>query len=191
MSYFKILGDDELAPEAQSLFQEVIDKFQSVPVFYRILAVAPALLQTYWYSYQKVVLEGELPAQVKELIFLAVARKRRCIYCASAHLAICDIFEIERSTLETIMSETTDIQPERIAILLKFCLLAMDDPDAITAEQYQNLYNHGMTQIEILEALYTVAYSNGGIFMAKALKVEVEDGVKKYLSDNALSIGFI
>ncbi|MEE8059647.1 MAG: carboxymuconolactone decarboxylase family protein [Pseudomonadales bacterium] len=100
MSVFQILNDDELDTEAQSVFSEVIDKFQSVPVFYRILAVSPPLLQTYWYSYQKVILEGMLPAAVKELIFLAVARKRRCVYCASVHLALSDIFEIERSTLE-------------------------------------------------------------------------------------------
>ena len=71
MSYFKILSIEELTPEARPLFQEVINKFQSALVFYRILAVAPTLQQAYWYSYLHVLETGTFPLQLNELISLS------------------------------------------------------------------------------------------------------------------------
>ncbi|MEE8059646.1 MAG: hypothetical protein V3T17_17720 [Pseudomonadales bacterium] len=88
------------------------------------------------------------------------------------------------------MNEATDIKPERVARLLSFCLASLDEPDAITEQQFQELYDFGISQIEVLEALYSVAHSNGSVFLAKALNVEIEPQIKRYLADHGLSIGF-
>jgi len=191
MKIFPIVSDEELSSEAQIVFDDVLEKFGSIPVFYRLFATAPPLIEAYWLTYKKVIFEGVLPIQVKELIFLAVARKRQCVYCSSAHLAICDIFEVERSTLESIMNEIADFKPERIAALLTFCLASLDDPDEVSDADFQRLYEHGITQREIMEALYTVGYADSGIFLAKAVKVDVDTEIKNYLEENKLSIGFI
>ena len=190
MSVFPIITDETLADEIKYVFDEINDKFSSVPVIYRLLASAPPLVEAYWLSYKKVILEGELPAQVKELIFLAVARKKRCIYCSSVHLAICDVFKVDRQTLTSIINGNTDFKPERIAALVSFCLLSMDDPDAVSEKNYQHLYDLGISQTETIEALYTVSYADSGIFLAKALKVRVDTGITEYLEEHNLDIGF-
>ncbi|PCJ46376.1 MAG: hypothetical protein COA99_02845 [Moraxellaceae bacterium] len=190
MSSFLLLKEHELTSEARSVLAGADKAFPIIPMFYRLLAAAPTLLQAYWHSYQHVLEIGSLPLQLKELIFLAVARKSRCHYCTSVHLAVCDIFEVDRSTLDAVITEASDIEPPRVAGLIKFCLEAMDDPDTISQQQYQHLYDHGINQQEILEALYTVAYSNSGIFLAKVLKVEIEPEINSYLHDHQLSIGF-
>ena len=190
MSIFPIIEDQALSDDVKKVFDEVIEKFSSVPVFYRLLASAPPLVEAFWLSYKKVILEGTLPAQVKELIFLAIARKRRCTYCASAHLAICDMFEADRQTLTAIMNGVAEFEPERIAALIGFCLLSLDDPNAVDNKDYQTLYALGITQTEVIEALYTVSYADSGVFLAKALKVDVDLEVIKYLHEHNLDIGF-
>ena len=191
MSFFDIITDEQAEQHALDVFNDIDDKFGTIPVFYRLLATAPPLVETYWLNYNKVIQEGALPGVVKELIFLAIARKLKCRYCSSAHLAICDIFEIDRTALTSIMELSIDFQPTRTAALLEFCLVSLDNPSNITDQQYKHLYEAGINDIEIMEALYTVSFANAGIYMAKMMKVDIDHEVAQYLSQNELSIGFI
>jgi len=189
MNRFALLEDEDLEENLQPVFWEIKKKLGSIPVFYRMLATAPPLVEAYWQCYLKVIDQGELPVEVKELIFLAVARKRRCHYCASIHLAICDTFDIKRQTLDALMTDVSSIQPERVAKLLVFCLSIMDNPDAVREEDYQQLFQFGITKCEVLEALYSVAYANSGIYLAKISKLELDRDVIAYLKDKSLSTG--
>ena len=188
MSQFPILNDDYLAKSTKTAFSEIEQQFGIVPIFYRFLANCPPLVEAYWQTYQKVIGQGILPINVKELIFLAVARKRQCAYCSSVHLAICDIFNIERQTLDALMSNISKLQPERVAKLISFCLLVMDNPESITEQDYLQLQNYGINRQEVLEALYSVAYANSGIFLAKVTKIEIDQEVKDYLAEKKLCI---
>ncbi|NQZ84007.1 MAG: carboxymuconolactone decarboxylase family protein [Colwellia sp.] len=190
MSIFPIIADDALVASVSDVFDEIDDKLGSIPIIYRLLAFAPPLVEAYWLNYQKVILEGVLSPQVKELIFLSVARKRRCIYCSSTYLVICDAFGTDRQTLTAIMAGTIDFEPKRFAALIRFCLLSMDDPDAVSRNDYQLLYEQGISQDEALEALYTVSYADTGTFLAKAIKIDVDVEVKSYLDEHNLDIGF-
>jgi len=191
MSIFEIVENESAEQAALDVFNDVDEKFGTIPVFYRLLATAPPLLETYWLNYNKIILEGALPSVVKELIFLAVARKRKCIYCSSAHLAICDIFEVSRPTLEAIMDESNNFTPTRTAKLVSFCLDSIDSQGVIRESQYQDLSDAGINKVEVIEALYTTSFASSGVYMAKAMKVDVDQDVTKYLDDNKLSIGFI
>ena len=191
MSIFPIITDDELTDDALAVFEAVNDKFGSIPIFYRLLALAPPLLEAYWLNYKKVILEGVLPPQIKELVYLAVARKRRCIFSSSAHLAICDILEADRQTITAITNQVADFSPRRVATLINFCLLSMDNPSTVSESDYQSVYDEGISQVELIEALFTVAYADTGIFLAKALKVDVDIEIKTYLDEHNLTIGFI
>ena len=188
MSMFPILNDEEVCQSTKMVFADIEQKFGIVPVFYRFLANCPPLVEAYWLTYQKVIGQGLLPINVKELIFLAVARKRQCTYCSSVHLAICDIFNIERHTIEALMSNISDLQPERVSKLISFCLSVMDNPENVTERDYQQLQSYGICQQEVLEALYSVAYANSGIYLAKVTKIEVDQSVKIYLAEKKLFI---
>lgn len=188
MGMFPILNDSELAESTKTIFTEIDQQFGSVPVFYKFLANCPPLVEAYWQTYQKVICEGLLPINVKELIFLAVARKRQCVYCSSVHLAICDMFNIDRQTLDTLMSDISALQPQKIAKLIIFCLSVMDKPESIIEQDYQQLQSDGISPQEVLEALYTVAYANSGVFLAKVTKIEIDQMVKDYLTDKKLFI---
>ena len=190
MSMFPILNDEEISQNTKIAFAEIEQKFGIVPVFYRFLANCPPLVEAYWLTYQKVIGQGLLPINVKELIFLAVARKRQCVYCSSVHLAICDIFNIERHTIEALMSNISELQPERVSKLISFCLSVMDNPENITERDYQQLQSYGISQMEVLEALYSVAYANSGIYLAKVTKIEIDQSVKNYLAEKKLFIRF-
>ncbi|NQZ86909.1 MAG: carboxymuconolactone decarboxylase family protein [Colwellia sp.] len=191
MSMFPILNDQDLSQSSETIFGEIGKKFGIVPVFYRFLANCPPLVEAYWTTYQKVIADGVLPINIKELIFLAVARKHQCVYCSSVHLAICDIFNIERHTLDNLMNDISNLQPERTSKLISFCLSSMDNPDEITEQDYQQLQSYGINQQEILEALYSVAYANSGVYLAKVTKIELDQVVIDYLADKKLTIRLV
>lgn len=182
MNFFSLPKDDELSDEVLSIFEAVNEQFTILPIFYRFLANAPPLMEDFWYSYKKVMLEGVLPQKIKELIFLVVARKQRCDYCAFVHLAICDIINIDRTTINAALINVTKIVPQRTALLLEFCLSTMDDPDAVNEPDFQRLYDAGINQREVAEALYTVSYANGAIFLAKMSKLVPDQSIREYLA---------
>ena len=65
MSRFTLLEDEDLSKNIQPVFQEINEKLGSVPIFYRMLASAPPLVEAYWQCYLKVIDQGELPSKVK------------------------------------------------------------------------------------------------------------------------------
>ena len=64
----------------------------------------------------------------------------------------------------------------------------MDNPENVTERDYQQLQSYGICQQEVLEALYSVAYANSGIYLAKVTKIEVDQSVKIYLAEKKLFI---
>jgi uncharacterized peroxidase-related enzyme len=75
----------EAAPAASQPFLEAVKKMLgSVPNLFRLVATSPAALEGYL-GMSGALSKGELPAQTRERIALAVAEVNGCSYCLSAH----------------------------------------------------------------------------------------------------------
>ncbi|MGV2866096.1 carboxymuconolactone decarboxylase family protein [Achromobacter sp. AGC39] len=92
MSTVKLLTDDEVrkSPEAWAVFEDIRSTRKSdfVNNFWRALANDPAQLQRVWSQLKQVmVVEGELPPLVREMIYIAVSTANGCSYCVHSHTA--------------------------------------------------------------------------------------------------------
>jgi len=89
MATLPLIKDDDAAPEARAVFDDIRAKRNTdyVNNFWRALAHDPALLKATWDRVQEVMAPGELDPLVKELIYMAVSAANGCSYCVHSHTA--------------------------------------------------------------------------------------------------------
>lgn len=89
MGTVPLLSDEEAAPEARAVFDDIRAKRGTdyVNNFWRALAADPALLAQTWDRVQAVMAPGALDPLTKELIYVAVSVANGCGYCIHSHTA--------------------------------------------------------------------------------------------------------
>jgi AhpD family alkylhydroperoxidase len=87
MSYGKLIGYDEAAPEARAVMDEVKSR-RGVPDVnnaWKAMARHPGVMRRFWDRAQATMAPGALDAKTKELIYLAVSIANGCHYCSASH----------------------------------------------------------------------------------------------------------
>ena len=89
MGTLSLLSDEEAAPEARAVFDEIraARNTDYGNNFWRALAHDPALLRATWDRLKVVMGPGELDPLVKEMIYVAVSVANGCAYCVHSHTA--------------------------------------------------------------------------------------------------------
>ncbi|WP_306006761.1 carboxymuconolactone decarboxylase family protein [Aquicoccus porphyridii] len=89
MSTVSLLSDDDLAPEARAVFDDIraTRQVEHVNNFWRALAHDPAQLAAIWNRLKGVMGPGALDPLTKEMIYIAVSAANSCAYCAHSHTA--------------------------------------------------------------------------------------------------------
>ena len=89
MGTVKLLTDEEAAPEARAVFDDIREVRQTdyVNNFWRALAHDPQQLRSVWERAQGVMGPGALDPLVKELVYVAVSTVNGCAYCVHSHTA--------------------------------------------------------------------------------------------------------
>ncbi len=89
MATVRLLRDEELAPEARAVFDEIraARKTEHVNDFWRALAHDPVTLRRTWDSIRQVMAPGALDPLVKEMLYVAVSIANGCDYCIHTHTA--------------------------------------------------------------------------------------------------------
>lgn len=89
MGTLPLLADEEAAPEARAVFDDIRAKRNTdyVNNFWRALAHDPAQLRAVWERAQDVMAPGALDPLVKELVYVAVSVANGCGYCVHSHTA--------------------------------------------------------------------------------------------------------
>jgi AhpD family alkylhydroperoxidase len=89
MATVRLLTDDELSPEARSVFDDIRAVRQTAFVnnFWRALAHDPVTLKRTWESIKQVMGPGALDAKTKEMLYVAVSIAHGCNYCIHSHTA--------------------------------------------------------------------------------------------------------
>ena len=89
MTTVNLLTDDELSPEARTVFADIRKTRQSdfVNNFWRALAHDPKTLRRTWESIKEVMAPGALDPKIKEMLYVAVSIAHGCPYCIHSHTA--------------------------------------------------------------------------------------------------------
>ena len=189
MGYFELITEDQAGPKEKSSYVEIKNVFgiTSVPDFFLALASSSDTFSAAWGAYKEILAGGILPQQIKEIIFLAVALNRRCIYCSSTHLAVCDMIDgISSAEIDALMDDITQLTPQRIQDIVTFAIKYVESPTAITEEDFKNLDEHGISEREVTEIITMAGLAYYAINIAQAMGIEVETEISEYLAEHNL-----
>lgn len=87
MSTVKLLTDEEAAPAAKAVFDDIRKTRNTdyVNNAWRAQARHPEMLKRNWEKAKQIMAPGELDAVTKELIYLTVSIMNNCEYCIHTH----------------------------------------------------------------------------------------------------------
>ena len=87
MATVRLLGDDDLSPEARAVFDDIraVRRTDFINNFWRALAHDPVTLKRTWESLKQVMGPGTIDPLTKEMIYVAVSVAHGCSYCIHSH----------------------------------------------------------------------------------------------------------
>ena len=176
MSFLPLVNEDA-GEDIGKVFSEFRqDKNTSfVPNFFKTMANSPTAVRGTWDVYRQVGNRGVVPTALKEMIFVVISAARGCQYCESAHLAFCKVLGVDTETMADLVRDMDAIRPVRVRDILKFSVKCGLTPQAVTAEDYAGLHEHGLSNEEIVEIIAMCAFSMYATTFADATKVAIDD----------------
>lgn len=188
----ELMKEHECSDDIKEIFDEIRDGFncEEMSDYFLLLAHSKGALKSTWLTYKYILLEGVVPRQIKEMIFLSISLSKGCHYCSSSHLALCDMYQVSEDSINSIINNVETLNPERIKRIIKFSLKVANEPRSTTPEDYQILLNDGLNMEEITEIISIATFCTAGIQVAQATGLDVEKATADYLTENNLSIGF-
>lgn len=154
MSRIQQLVPESATGKVQTLFHSVQSKLGMVPNMMRALGNSASALEAYL-QFSGSLAKGELSAQQREQIALAVGEANGCDYCLSAH-----------STIGRMVGLTSDqIRDSRLATavdsknnaLLHFVRKVVDERGHVSNQDLDDLRDQGFTDGQIAEVVANVA----------------------------------
>src|SRR5689334_3773382 len=89
MAYVPIVEYDKLTdPKAKAVYDEITAElgFGIVPNLFKSMASNPDFLEANWKKFRGVILHGELPRTLKEMVGVAISQANNSEYALKVHL---------------------------------------------------------------------------------------------------------
>lgn len=155
------VGDAELT----KIYQDIVANgfgIEGRPInFFTAMASRPDILNVAWQFTKAIIVEGLLPASVKQMIALSISRQNNCQYCSVMHRGALEATGVEAMVVESCASDpdTSNLsEPNRS--IVQFALKAARTPDQINDGDYEQLAELGLSDEEIAEALAIAGFTN-------------------------------
>jgi uncharacterized peroxidase-related enzyme len=162
ISWFPVLGDDELDEPERKLFAKANEVIGFVPNVFRAYAWRPERFRA-WFGHFKNVMEGTdgLSAREREMISVTVSQVNQCLYCLVAHGAALreqsdDKIEADRITFD---HRRADLGPKERA-MLDFAVKLTKDPGACQESDIESLKAHGFSDEDVWDIIEVASMYN-------------------------------
>jgi uncharacterized peroxidase-related enzyme len=147
-----------------NLYQDMLDQGfgNEVPInWLTSQSTRPDILAGTWEFSKGMLLQGELPMIVKQMVAVTISARNNCLYCRELHGHTLSMLGVSEDIIASCVAD-----PELAAVqqphrgILEFAVKVAKTPAAIDAEDLQSLRSLGITQSEILELIALSAYCN-------------------------------
>ncbi|MCB9099035.1 MAG: peroxidase-related enzyme [Anaerolineales bacterium] len=164
MSRFEQIFDPTGNPELEQLYQDLNAKgfaMGGVPMnFFTAQSIRPDILAASWAFVQSMLIQGKLPRTVKEMIIVAISVQNNCGYCETVHAGALQMMGVPAEVVNSCVRDPlTAPIPAAHQQIINFALKINRDPCAVTAEDYELLREHGMSDEEILEVVSMASFA--------------------------------
>lgn len=144
---------EDLPPDIRERIEKVAEKSGFIPNVFLVLAHRPDEFRAF-FAYHDALMEkpSNLTKAEKEMIVVATSAANDCLYCVIAHGAILRIRSKNPRLAEQVATNyrRAEITPRQRAIL-DYALKVAVDSARISEDDWQPLYQHGLTQDDIWE----------------------------------------
>ena len=179
MTRFAIIEEDA-ATDAKVL--EVYDNirrelgFGMVPNLFKSMATNPDFLEANWLKFRAIVLHGQLPRTLKEMIGIVISQAQKSEYALRVHLHGLSALGISEEVLLLLVEDFDRCPlPERQKAVIQFGLRAGTEPLALTDADYERLYTLGLSDDEVYEVVATANLFAGVNQYTDAIALEVDN----------------
>src|SRR5262249_11089170 len=98
------------------------------------------------------LLEGELPPTLKQMIIVRVSTTNNCRHCRVIHTHALEALGVPAEVIDTLM---TDVNPAKLApvqrVVVEFAAKTAANPKSISDEDFKSLREYGLSNGEIIE----------------------------------------
>jgi uncharacterized peroxidase-related enzyme len=135
------------------------------------------ILGATWDLLKSVLIKGDLPRSLKELVFVAVSNENNCHYCTNVHSAACQMIHVDAESLEKVLTKSKDLNPKRVKIAVDFAVKMAVNVDLITPDDHQVLLDAGLNKREIFELMSLVSVVNYSNTLAQGMMIAVDKNI--------------
>lgn len=145
----------DASPEIREVYRDFQRRmgFPAPPNFIKTQGHSLAVARGTWGLVQNVLVGGELPRTLKEMMFTAISQDRACRYCEAAHLACCRMLGIDEESIDRLLSNLDSLAPERTRDIIRFSVKCARDPQGLEEADFEALRGHGLSPSEIVEII--------------------------------------
>ncbi|MBC8171268.1 MAG: carboxymuconolactone decarboxylase family protein [Anaerolineae bacterium] len=178
MTRFPIIEYDAVTdPKARAVYDQIIGElgFGIVPNLFKSMASHPDFLEANWKKFRGVILQGELPRTLKEMIGVAISQKNKSDYALKVHLHGLSALGMSEEVLRTLVSDFEACPlPAREKAVIRFGLLAGTQPHDLTDAHFDDLRKLGLNDAEIFEIMATANLFTGVNQYTDAIALEID-----------------
>jgi len=188
ISQIQYIPPETADSELTELFDE-IQRITDTPVvnnMWLILGNSICVLTGSWQLFFNLYLQGSLPMTLKGLILFSVAAAHHCQYCGAVHEVACRFLGVNEASLEAIVQDLGRLTPERTRKIIQFAVRCADEPLTLKEEDYAQIRDFGITDVEIVEIVSLAAMGSYFDILADALKLEVDSYLRELLPGEQL-----
>lgn len=161
VSRYPVPAIESLPEDVRTRILAVQEKAGFVPNVFLTLAHRPAEFRAF-FAYHDAIMEREgstlTPAE-KEMIIVATSAANGCQYCVVAHGALLRIFAKAPLLADQIAINYRHAPlSERQRAMLAFAMKLSRTPEAVSEEDYSELYNHGYDDEDIWDIAGVTAF---------------------------------
>lgn len=178
MAHFPIIQEDAVTdPKSQKVYDEIKAElgFGIVPNLFKSMGAHPDFLEANWNKFRGVVLRGDLPRTLKEMVGVAISQSNDSEYALKVHLHGLSALGMSEEVLRTLVSDFEACPlPTREKAVIRFGLAAAKDPHNLSGDKLDELRSLGITDSEIYEIIATANLFTGVNQYTDAIALEVD-----------------
>ena len=164
MSRFQQIADPDGAEPLSGLYRDMLDNGfgQAQPInWLTSQALRPDILAGTWAFSKGMLLAGELPMMVKQMIATTISARNNCDYCRELHGNTLSQLGVSEQVISSCVSDPelgAVMQPHRA--ILQFAVKVARTPGEVDETDVGELQERGVAGSEILEIIALAAYCN-------------------------------
>jgi len=162
---------DNAPPEVKAIYEQLEQRYGTVPNMVKGLANSPSLFQTLMPFLRSVLGPNTLDPQIKELAILTTTKLNLCSYCTTQHTAMGQKVGLSIEKIAQ-LPEEDDIFDEREKAVIRFAKEVTENVSA--TEESINALRKYFDETQIVELNLTIGAFNLLTRFTDTFKVELE-----------------